>query len=131
VESVCAVASSEDLPEDLPLDLLSPVCTFPDLVVGEAAPLVPATLLPVALALVCWPGAVVLPELELEVVCVPAEVPEEVELLVWDCDCVLAGAWGAEAGAGAGDWAILDAVDELPSISAAKLLAPVAAEESD
>ena len=99
------VSSSEDLLEDLPVDLPSPVWPLPDVVVEEAALPLPAGLLPVALALVCWPGAVVLlllSELEFELLCVVAELLDEVELLVWDCDCVLVGAWGV--GPLSGEW---------------------------
>jgi hypothetical protein len=129
--SVWAELSSEDLLEDLPVDLPSPVWPFPDVVVEEAALPVPAGLLPVVLALVCWPGAVVVSELEFEPVCVFAELSDEVELPVWDCDCVLAGAWGAGADCGAGDWVLLESDEELLSISAEKLLAPVEVEEAD
>jgi hypothetical protein len=128
------VSSSEDLLEDLPVDLPSPVWPLPDVVVEEAALPLPAGLLPLALAFVCWPGAVVLlllSELEFELLCVVGELLDEVELLVWDCDCVLVGAWGAGAGCGAWDWVLLESDEELLSISAEKLLAPVEAEEAD
>jgi hypothetical protein len=56
--SVCAVASSEDLLDDLPVVFSSPVLPFPDFVVEEAAALFPAGLLlagwlPAALVPVC------------------------------------------------------------------------------
>ena len=65
------------------------------LVDAAALPLA-AGLLPAPLALVCWPGPVVLLllefelELALEVVCVLVDVLDEAELLVWDCGCALA-----------------------------------------
>ena len=83
---------------------------------------------PAALASLCWPGPPGSFELELELegVCAPAELLEELELLVGDCACVLAEGLGADAGCGAGDWG-LDSVEESPLISDAKLSA--AAEE--
>jgi hypothetical protein len=119
VESVCAEVSSVDLLDDLPVDLSSPVCPLPDVVVEAAAPPVLAGLLPEAL--VGWFGAVVLSELEFEVVCVLDEVSDVLELFVWDCGGELAGAWGAGAGCGAVDWEPMALPAELLSISEAKL----------
>ncbi len=90
--------------------------------------LVPAGLLPAAFALVCCPGAPVLSELELALVCVPPDVPDELELLGWDWPCVFAAACGAEAGCGAGEWLLIESEEESPSIREAKLSAPVDAD---
>ena len=126
VESSCSVVSAEDLLDDLPVDLLSPVWLLPDFVVEEAALLVPAGLLPALLASARGPGSVVSSELDVESVCAPVEVPDEAELLVCDCDCVLVEAWGA----GAGDWEFVVSAGESPPSSAAKLSALVEAEGS-
>ncbi len=65
--------------------------------------------------------------LELELVCVPPDGLDELELLGWDWPCVFALAGGAEAGCGAGEWLLIESEEESPSIRAAKLSAPVEA----
>ncbi len=69
-----------------------------------------------------------LPELEFEVVCVPPDVADELELLGWDWPCVFAVAGAAEAGCGAGEWLLIESEEESPSTREAKLSAPVEAD---
>ena len=66
--------------------------------------------------------------LELELVCVPPDVLEELELLGSDWPCVFAVAGGAEAGCGAGEWLLIESEEESASIREAKLSAPVEAD---